>query len=168
MNNKSSNGGRKAGARRRSNRGFTLIELVMVVAIGMILAAMALPALKSSLQYFRLRSAVSSVTGAIQSTRYRAIFDGCPYNISFDATANTYQIASETNGGSACASSFTNVGTAVPWGISNVVLNQNTTLQFKPSGLVTATTGAMTMTLTYGPNTKTITVSNYGNVNVTP
>jgi len=56
----------------------------------------------------------------------------------------------------------------VPWGISNVVLNQNTTLQFKPSGLVTATTGAMTMTLTYGPNTKTITVSNYGNVNVTP
>jgi Tfp pilus assembly protein FimT len=129
---------------------------------------MAVPAVKSSVQYFRVRSAVSSVTGAIQSTRYRAIFDGCPYNIAFDKTANTFQVASETNGGNSCAASFSNVGTAVPFAASAVGLNQNFTLQFKPSGYVQATTGTTTFTLTYGSTTKTVTVSTYGNINVTP
>ena len=140
----------------------------MTLAVGVILAAMAVPAVKSSVQYFRVRSAVSSVTGAIQSTRYRAIFDGCPYNIAFDKTANTFQVASETNVGNSCAASFSNVGTAVPFAASAVGLNQNFTLQFKPSGYVQATTGTTTFTLTYGSTTKTVTVSTYGNINVTP
>jgi prepilin-type N-terminal cleavage/methylation domain-containing protein len=57
--------------------GFSLLELTMTMAVGVILTLVAIPVVKSSVQYFRVRSAVSSVTGAIQSTRYRAIFDGC-------------------------------------------------------------------------------------------
>ena len=140
----------------------------MTMAVGMILAAMAVPAVRSSVQYFRVRSAVSSVTSAIQSTRYRAIFDGCPYNITFDKSANTLQVASETAGGNSCAATFTNVGTAVPFGTTAVTLNQNVTLQFRPGGSVQATTGTTTFTLTYGSTTKTVTVSSYGNINVTP
>jgi hypothetical protein len=56
----------------------------------------------------------------------------------------------------------------VPFGSTAVSLNQNVTLQFKPSGYVQATTGTTTFTLTYGSTTKTIAVSSYGNVNVTP
>jgi type IV fimbrial biogenesis protein FimU len=153
---------------RRRDRGFTLIELVMVVAVGMILAALAVPSVRSSIQYFRVRAAVSSVTGAIQSTRYRAVFDGCSYNITLDKTANTYQIGSTTNSGNACNAAFANVGTAIPFAPSNVVLNNQTVLQFKPSGFVQATTGATTFTLTYGSTVKTVTVSSYGNINVTP
>ena len=81
----------------------------MTLAVGITLAALAVPAVKSSVQYFRVRSAVSSITGAIQSTRYRAIFDGCPYNLSFSSTGNTFQVASEAISGGACATTFTNV-----------------------------------------------------------
>jgi Tfp pilus assembly protein FimT len=140
----------------------------MTMAVGMILAAMAVPAVRPSVQYFPVRSAVSRVAGAIQSTRYRAIFDGCPYNITLDKTANTLQVASETDGGNTCAATFANVGTAVPLGATAVALNQNVTLQFRPSGFVEATTGTTTFTLTYGSTNKTVTVSSYGNINVTP
>jgi Tfp pilus assembly protein FimT len=151
-----------------SSGGFSLIELTMTMAVGIILAAMAVPAVRSSIQFFRVRSAVSSVTGAIQSTRYRAIFDGCPYNITIDNTLNTYQVASETNSGGPCSATFTNVGTAIPFGPSAVTLNQKVTLQFKPSGYVQATTGSTSFTLTYGSTVKTVVVSSYGNINVTP
>src|ERR1700739_778722 len=159
---------RLRGREWRGNSGFSLLELTMTLAVGLILAAMAVPAVRSSVQYFRVRSAVSSITGAIQSTRYRAIFDGCPYNIAFNSTANTFQVASETAvAGSSCATTFSNVGGAVPFGSTAVGLNQNVTLQFKPSGYVQATTGTTTFTLTYGSTSKTVTVSNYGNINVT-
>ena len=148
-------------SQRRGEGGFSLIELVMVVAITMILAAAAVPSVRASVQFFRLRGAVSSVTSAIQSARYQAIFQGCPYNITLSNTANTYQVASEGSGGGACAASFTNVGSAVPFGVSAVTLSAATTLQFKPSGYVSATTGSTTFTLTYGSTTETITVSPY-------
>ena len=154
--------------RRHQEAGFSLIELVMTLAVGITLAALAVPAVRSSIQFFRVRSAVSSVTVAIQSTRYRAIFDGCPYNVTFLKATNTLQVASETAGGKTCAAAFTNVGAAVPFGPTAVALNQDVTLQFKPSGYVQATTGAMTFTLMYGSTTKTVTVSSYGNIHVTP
>src|SRR5260370_29519883 len=117
--------------RWRRNSGFSLLELTMTLAVGLILAALAVPAVRSSVQYFRVRSAVSSITGTIQSTRYRAIFDGCPYNVTFISTANTFQVASETTvSGSSCATTFSNVGQAVPFGSTSVALNQNVTLQF--------------------------------------
>jgi hypothetical protein len=47
-----------------------------------------------------------------------------------------------------------------------VTMNQDTTLQFKPNGSVSATTGALTFQLTYQGMTKTITVSTYGNISV--
>lgn len=161
-------GQRDRGPRRNTTAGFSLLELTMTLAVGIVLAALAIPAVRSSVQYFRVRSAVSSVTGAVQSTRYRAIFDGCPYSLSFSKTANTFQVASEAVTSSSCAATFTNVGTAVPFGSTAVTLNQNVTLQFKPSGYVQATTGTTTFTLTYGSTQKTVSVSSYGNVNVTP
>jgi Tfp pilus assembly protein FimT len=148
--------------------GFSLLELTMTMVVGVILTLVAIPVVKSSVQYFRVRSAVSSVTGAIQSTRYRAIFDGCPYSLSFDKTANTFQVANEAVSGGTCAAAFSNVGTPIPFGSPAVALSQNVTLQFKPSGYVQATAGATTFSLTYGSTTKTIAVSSYGNINVTP
>jgi Tfp pilus assembly protein FimT len=95
--------------------------------------------------YFRVRSAVSSVTAAIQSTRYRAIFDGCPNNITLNKSDNTPQVASETTStGNGCAAAFTNVGNKIPSTSAAVALNQNVTVQFKPSGYVQATAGSTT------------------------
>ena len=50
-----------ATVRARAARGFTLLELVIVVAIGMILAGMAIPFIGNTLRVYRMRSAVTSV-----------------------------------------------------------------------------------------------------------
>jgi len=152
--------------RQLESRGFTLIEMVMVVAIGLVVAAMAVPTVNKVMNTYRLRAAVSSVTGAIQTTRYQAISSGYAYQVVLKKTAGTLQVQSDPGR----TGTFANVGNAIPLTSSSiqVVLNADTTLQFRPSGLVQATTGATTLTLTYGSNTETITVSNYGNVKVTP
>jgi len=45
--------------------GFSLLELTVTMAVGVILALVAIPVVRSSVQFFRVRSAVSSVTGDI-------------------------------------------------------------------------------------------------------
>lgn len=150
----------------RRSRGFSLLEMVIVVAICLIVAAIAVPTINSVMTTYRLRAAVSSVTGAIQTTRYQAISSGYAYQIVLSKTNSTFQVQSDPNR----TGNFANVGNAIPLASSSipVVLGADTTLQFRPSGLVQAAVGATTLTLTYGGNTETITVSNYGNVKVTP
>jgi Tfp pilus assembly protein FimT len=154
--------------RRKLTRGYSTVELVFVIAVGMIVTAMALPIVKSSLQSFRVQSAVSSMSGAISSTRYHAIVDGCPYAVSFKKATNTYQVSSTVTGG-ACSATFTNIGSAVPFGnTSQIALSQDVAFQFSPGGSVQVTTGAATFNLSHlgTPITKTIQVSTYGSVTV--
>jgi hypothetical protein len=85
-----------------------------------------------------------------------------------DSSGNnpTYQIANEPPG----ATTFTNVGTAVPLSSSPVNLTAATVIQFKPNGTVTVTQGGTAATsfqISYAGNSTTITVSNYGNLSVT-
>lgn len=169
-------------ALRRGSRGFTLIELMITMVIAVILTVIAIPLLQNVTAYFKLRGAVSAVTGAIQSTRYQAIFQGCPYQIVFTAAAGTYQVQGEpySQATGVCAAAFTNacIGGAaacpVPLAGSGtpVTLNADVTLLFRPGGTVTSPQfpgGGITMALTYGGNPpEVITVSNYGSINVTP
>lgn len=63
--------------------GFSLIELLMVVGIIMILAAMATPAIGRYFRLFRIRGAQQQVTGAIQTARGRAITKNVNLGVSF-------------------------------------------------------------------------------------
>jgi len=146
------------------NRGYTLVEIIFALLIGLILSAMAVPRVQSTLMWYRLQGAVASATWAVQSTRYQALMAGYPYQVVFTKSNNNYQIQNLPAG----AASYANVGTAVPLSGSTISLNQDTTLRFSPNGSVSAPTGALTFTLTYNGSTKTITVSTYGNVKVTP
>ena len=47
-----------------------------------------------------------------------------------------------------------------------MTVSADTTINFKSKGFVTATVGSSSFTITYQQTTKTITVSNYGNVTV--
>lgn len=155
-----------AARSRRKTRGFTIVELVVVMAVGLIAAAITVPLVASSLQSFRLQAAVTSVSGIIQSTRYRAIVDGCPYAVAFSKAANTYQVSSAVTGG-ACAPTLTNVGPAVLFGNpSQIGLSQDVTFQFRPGSSVQVVSGAATFNLTYSGSSlaKTITVTQYGSV----
>jgi prepilin-type N-terminal cleavage/methylation domain-containing protein len=163
----------RSGSQGKHAQGFTLIELLFVIVIVMIMTAMAIPLVNNTVSYFRLRGSIASVTGAIQSTRYQAIFQGCPYQIVFTAAANSYQVKNS------CPSTgtFTNVCPAAlavcPLPISGsgtpVTLNADITMTFSPGGKITSATAPMVMVLTYGGKPpENITVSSYGSINVTP
>ena len=148
-------------SRRFGNaRGFTMVELLLVVAIGVILTAISIPQVKSGMNRYRLQGAVASSTWAIQSARYQALMAGYPYQVVFTASNNQYQIQDLPVG----ATTYANVGTAVPLSGSAVVLRANTTLQFKPNGFVTATAGALNFKITYQGVCERVTVTNYANI----
>jgi Tfp pilus assembly protein FimT len=146
-----------------SARGFTLIEIVIVILVGMILTAMAIPQIKSSLNTYRLNSAVAMAKWSIQSTRFQALMKGYPYQVAFSSTNFNYQIQNLPSG-----TTYANVGSTVPLASWPMTLSADTTLRFLPNGSVNAPVGGLSFTITYQGTTKTITVSNYGNVTVTP
>lgn len=160
----------------QSVQGFTLLELMFVVVIAMVMVVMAIPLLNNATGYFKLRGAVSSVTGAIQATRYQAIFQGCPYQIVFTAAANTYQVQRQCPTGGAfvnfCDSPVLNCPVPLSGTGTKVALNADVTLIFSPGGKVTSPQfpgGGINMVITYGGKPpETISVSSYGSINVKP
>ena len=152
----------------KAQRGASILELVITLAVASIMAAMAVPLVQNITRTLRLNAAVNAVTGTIQSTRYRAIYDGCPYAVAFSKATNTYQVSSEVTGG-ACAAAFANVGSAIPFADPNrISLDQDLTFQFSPGGSVTITTGTNGFNLNAigTTNPKNIKVTKYGSITV--
>ncbi len=148
---------------KKSARGFSLVELVIAMGIGITMTVVALPIIQSTIYFMRMNAAVASVTGAISDTRYHAIMNGYPYEIAINKATLAYQISDQPGSTGA----FANVGNAVPiTGDSGFTMNASTTFEFLPNGTVTATVGTMVFTLTYEGMTKTITVSGVGRVQV--
>jgi prepilin-type N-terminal cleavage/methylation domain-containing protein len=58
---------------KRQEAGFTVIELLIVVAIIVILAAISLPAIMQYIRNYRMQGALQSVVGQLQSARTKAI-----------------------------------------------------------------------------------------------
>jgi prepilin-type N-terminal cleavage/methylation domain-containing protein len=151
----------------RRDRGFTMIEIVLALAVGMILTAMAIPQVRSGLWTYRLNSAVAMSKWAIQSTRFQALEKGYPYQVAFSAANLNYQIQNlppTCSGVTPCAT-YQNVGGVVPISSWPMTVNQDTTITFQPNGFVTSAPSS-SFTVTYQGVTATITVSNYGNVGV--
>jgi type II secretory pathway pseudopilin PulG len=143
----------------------------VVVAIIGVLAALAIPMTLNTIRNTRLSAAVSSATGAIQSTRYLAIMHGYPYQLTFTTSTLSYQVLNEVPP----ATSFSNVGTAIPISTPEAAtLSRTITMQFAANGTVTEVTtppngvSPLTFQITnsYG-RSNTITVSGVGNVSVT-
>ena len=147
-------------------RGFSMVELLVVMLIGGILTAMAIPQVQSGINQYRLDGAIASSTWAIQSTRYEALVQGVQYQVVFTKATNSYQIQSSADGGV----TFSNAAgtSAVPLSGVATALNQDTTLRFKPNGFVSAPVGALNFTMTYKGLSSQVCVSNYANIKVIP
>jgi Tfp pilus assembly protein FimT len=141
-------------------RGYSIVELLIVVMVSVILTGIAIPQVKSGMNRYRLQGAIASSTWAIQSTRYQALQLGYPFQVVFTTSTNSYQIqSSPANNGT-----YTNVGTSVPFSGSATTLSANTTLQFKPNGFVSAVVGALNFTMSYQGLCQKATVTNYANI----
>lgn len=86
-----------------SAAGFTLLETVIVVAIGVTLTALAIPFFTQSITNMRINSAVSGFTAAIASSRFQAIRDSDPYTLVLTAGTNKYVLTNVTTGAAAPA-----------------------------------------------------------------
>jgi Tfp pilus assembly protein FimT len=147
---------------KRSSFGYTVVELLVTMLVGSILTAMALPMIGSATASFNRTSAVTSVTGAIQSARYSAIYQGVPYRVVFTKSTSKYQLQSDP----ARTGTYSAVGSAVPL---QGTIGADTTLELHPSGLVkmiVPATGSIGLTLTYSGVCENISVTTYGNVSV--
>jgi len=162
QNNSANRASRKLLGR---SRGFSLIEVLVIVAIGTILTVIAIPSISSGLRNYRLEGAISSVTWAVHSTRYQALMEGYPFQVVFSSAANTYQIQSSPTG---VGGPYSNVGSATPFSAYPVTLSADTTLNFRPNGFVQATTGTLVFNVAYQGVCQKISVTNYGNVSISP
>jgi prepilin-type N-terminal cleavage/methylation domain-containing protein len=162
QNNSANRASRKLLGR---SRGFSLIEVLVIVAIGTILTVIAIPSISSGLRNYRLEGAISSVTWAVHSTRYQALMEGYPFQVVFSSAANTYQIQSSPTG---VAGPYSNVGSATPFSAYPVTLSADTTLNFRPNGFVQAATGTLVFNVAYQGVCQKISVTNYGNVSISP
>ena len=161
--------------RRRGAGGFTLIELLLIVALTLIMTAISIPTVRSTIASYQLAGAVDSASGAIQGTRYQAIMHGYSYQVDINSTTNQYQVLSEVPP----ATTFTAAGSAVPISTTGVAIGVGTAssglaghliMQFRPNGSVSVTSGQappMSFTIAYNGTTKHFLVSNYGSISIT-
>lgn len=64
---------------RTARRGFTLIELMSVVAITGILAGLSANALQSSVRIARVNGEAKTIYNLLSNARFKAVAQGCPY-----------------------------------------------------------------------------------------
>jgi len=89
---------------KRAQIGFTLLELMVVVAIGSILLAIAVPAMGNFIRNSRITGAANDVMGALHFTRSEAIKRRRP--VTLCTSANTINVVDGTqNDNATCANS---------------------------------------------------------------
>jgi prepilin-type N-terminal cleavage/methylation domain-containing protein len=81
---------------RQPERGFSLVEMLVVVGIVAVMAAVAFPNLAQYIRNYRIRGAAQQVAGEMQSARSKAIMTNANAGVSFVAVdADSYRFVQE-------------------------------------------------------------------------
>jgi prepilin-type N-terminal cleavage/methylation domain-containing protein len=84
--------------RRAANRGFSLIELVVVLGLLGLVVLVGMPALDDWLERYRVRTAAQNLAADMQLQRMRAVSRNRQHRITF-STANSQYTLFESDGG---------------------------------------------------------------------
>jgi prepilin-type N-terminal cleavage/methylation domain-containing protein len=153
----------------RNDSGFTLAEVMVVIAIIGICSAIAIPNFIGWLPKYRLNSATSDVLGAMQSARLRALKDNASVVILFNPGADSYSVFLDNGAGANSGNGIqdgdepTVRGGSMPAGVNliNTTLVGDT-LRFDARGFPNGAGGAVNLLNTKN-DTTTITVNATGN-----
>jgi len=144
----------------RSHKGFTIVELLIVIGIGSLMAAISLIGVNTLLPKYRLNSAISTVRGDLYKTKILAAKNKNQHRIDFTSSSTQYTVEENVNG------TWTTVVTrqiANEYAGVSVDTAASANPVFQPRG----TSSAVTVELDHSSGTsKQITVSSVGRIKV--
>jgi prepilin-type N-terminal cleavage/methylation domain-containing protein len=81
-----------------NKRGVTLIELVIVMVIIAILAALTVPGLGTWMAYYRLRNGSRDIISVLRTAQMRAVSFNMRYGVAFDPANRQFQLYQDSGG----------------------------------------------------------------------
>ena len=81
----------------RKDSGFTLIELIVIIAIVAVFAAIAVPNFLSYMPKHRLNGAARQVMGDLMAARMKAVSQNCDVAVTFASGNPEYEIWTDSN-----------------------------------------------------------------------
>lgn len=121
--------------RNKNRGGFTLVEMMVTLAVVGIMAAIAVPSMAKILPRIKLRSATSQLANDLQAARYRGISGNFRTQIVFNTVAGTYTRNLDTNrNGAFEAGEADIVDRTMPSGVNFVPGSTAPNVTFDPTG----------------------------------
>lgn len=151
--------------RLRKNKGFSLIELIIVIAILAIVLAIAAPNFMAYRDNSNLKEATRDISSDIQLYKQRAVSENKQYRMVFNVGGNNYTVQSSDGGGG-----WVNVATkSVGAGYGGIIITgdptfTDDTITFATRG--TTTNGTLALEHATRHSTAQIVTSTMGRVRV--
>lgn len=147
-----------------SSAGFTLLEMMLVVSIGITIAAIAIPNLAAINYSYRIATASTTVTAKVHQARVNALKQNRPTWVLIDGANRTVQVQTAAAGGGAV-----NIGGLeyMPQGVTFGTGNAVVTLTFDAMGRPLNPPQSIQLLYPGSGLTRTITVTSTGRVAVT-
>lgn len=152
---------RKRAMRIRKGAGFTLLELLIVIAVMGIMATIAIPSYQTFMAQRRLNGAARVVMSDLMAARMKAVNLNQRVKVSFGSN-HTYRIWNDADGnGTVADNEGDNIGKDIHPDFYDVTLSKTADPIFHPRG--TASLGT-TVTLTNSRGSKCVKVATAGRV----
>ena len=144
----------------RGASGFTVMELVVVIAVAMLITGIAVPSFLSWLPTLRLSNGARQVATDLQLARMKAISQNAKFRLNF-TSGTSYEFQKDNSGFGYESGPF-----SLPEGITVTETTPFTTSEFQPRGTANTGVGISTITLSNGSDTKQVAIKLVGRVNV--